>query len=160
MRVRYEVLVAPRDLIARCLFRCELLFQIRDYLFRVHRVTMNFSRSRFRNCFFPKLHNTGFITADIRSSHRGCSIKKAGLENFAICTRKHLSRSFFLIKLQACNFIKKRLQHRCFPVNIAEFTRTPTLKNIYVLSEFFLQWSLLMAVKFSSVTSFEVLFLC
>ena len=26
--------------------------------------------------------------------------------------------------LQACNFIKKRLKRRCFPVNIAEFLRT------------------------------------
>ena len=33
--------------------------------------------------------------------------------------------------LQACNFIKKRLQHRCFPVNIAKFLRTPILMNIY-----------------------------
>ena len=26
--------------------------------------------------------------------------------------------------LQANNFIKKRLQHRCFPVNVAKFLRT------------------------------------
>ena len=32
---------------------------------------------------------------------------------------------------KACNFIKKRLQHRCFPVNIVEFLRTLILKNIY-----------------------------
>ena len=32
--------------------------------------------------------------------------------------------------LQVCNFIKKRLQHRCFLVNIANFLRTPILKNI------------------------------
>ena len=31
---------------------------------------------------------------------------------------------------KACNFIKKRLQHRCFPVNIAKFLRTP-LKKIF-----------------------------
>ena len=31
--------------------------------------------------------------------------------------------------LKACHFIKKRLQHRCFPVNIANFLRTPILKN-------------------------------
>ena len=29
----------------------------------------------------------------------------------------------------AGNFIKKRLQHRCFPVNIAKFVVTPVLKN-------------------------------
>ena len=39
--------------------------------------------------------------------------------------------SLFLIKLQACNFIKKRLLHMCFPVNIAKFLRTPILKNIF-----------------------------
>ena len=31
---------------------------------------------------------------------------------------------------QACNFIKKRLQCRCFPVNIAKFLRTLIFKNI------------------------------
>ena len=32
--------------------------------------------------------------------------------------------------LKVCNFIKKRLQHRCVPVNIAKFLGTPILKNI------------------------------
>ena len=31
---------------------------------------------------------------------------------------------------KATNFIKKRLQHRCFSVNIAKFSRAPILKNI------------------------------
>ena len=31
--------------------------------------------------------------------------------------------------LKAGNFIKKRLQHRHFPVNIAKFVRTAFLKN-------------------------------
>ena len=56
-----------------------------------------------------------------RRNHRRCSIKKAVLKNFAKFTGK---------QLKACNFIKKRLQHRCFPVNIAKFLRTPILKNI------------------------------
>ena len=54
--------------------------------------------------------------------------KKIVFESFAIFTRNHQRWSFFLIKV--CNFIKKRLQHRCFPVNIAQFLRTPTLKNV------------------------------
>ena len=33
-------------------------------------------------------------------------------------------------ELKACNFIKKRLQHRCFPVKFAKFLRTPFLQNI------------------------------
>ena len=32
--------------------------------------------------------------------------------------------------LQVCNCIKKRFQHRCFPLNIAKFLKTPILKNI------------------------------
>ena len=41
--------------------------------------------------------------------------------------------SLFLNKnagLQYRNFIKKRLQHRCFPINIAKFLRRLVLKNI------------------------------
>ena len=33
--------------------------------------------------------------------------------------------------LKASNFIKKRLQGRCFSVNITKFSRTPILKNNY-----------------------------
>ena len=42
-----------------------------------------------------------------------------------------MSESFLdkFVGLQACGFIKKRLQHRCFPVNIVKFLRTPILKN-------------------------------
>ena len=58
----------------------------------------------------------------VKSSHWRCSTKNAVLKNFAIFTGKHLCWSLFLTRLQACNFIIKRpLQHRCFPVNIAKF---------------------------------------
>ena len=32
--------------------------------------------------------------------------------------------------LQVPSFMKKRLQHRCFPENITKFLRTPIFKNI------------------------------
>ena len=37
-----------------------------------------------------------------------------------------MSESLFnrVVVLKTCNFIKKRLQHNCFPVNIAKFLRT------------------------------------
>ena len=38
------------------------------------------------------------------------------LKNFAFFTGNCMS--LFLRKSQACNFINKRLQRRCFPVNI------------------------------------------
>ena len=33
--------------------------------------------------------------------------------------------------LQTCNYIKERLQHRCFPARFAKFLRTFILKNNY-----------------------------
>ena len=48
------------------------------------------------------------------------------LKNFTIFTERHLCWSLFLIKLQAWKptTLSKRLQHRCFPVNIAKLLRT------------------------------------
>ena len=69
----------------------------------------------------------------IRSSHQRCSIKQTALENFAIFTGKHLCRSLFFVKVASLRpetLFKKRLQHRCFLVNIKKFLRAPILKNI------------------------------
>ena len=35
-----------------------------------------------------------------------------------------------VLDLRTCSFIKKRLQHGCFPVNFAKFLREPFLQNI------------------------------
>ena len=58
---------------------------------------------------------------------------KAILKHFVIFTGKHLRRGLFLNKVaghQACNFIKKRLQHRYYLVNMRKFIRRTILKNI------------------------------
>ena len=58
--------------------------------------------------------------------------KKSFLKIFAIFPWKCLCWSLFFDKvprLKACNFIKNRLQQRCFPVNIAKFLRASILKN-------------------------------
>ena len=54
--------------------------------------------------------------------------KKCVLQNLAIFTRKHLRWSLFGVF--GVNFVKKRLQHKYFPMNITKFLRTPILKNI------------------------------
>ena len=49
------------------------------------------------------------------------------LKNFGNLTGNHLCWSLLFNKdagLNVCNAIKKRLQHRCFPVNITKFLRT------------------------------------
>ena len=58
-----------------------------------------------------------------RRSRSEMFFKIGVLKNFAIFTEKYLCWSLFLIKFQVCNFVKKRLQHKCFPVNIAKIWR-------------------------------------
>ena len=68
-----------------------------------------------------------------RSSHRRYSKKKGLLKNFAEFTGKYLSQSLFFNKvagLRPATLLKKRLWHKCFPMNIAKILRTPILKNI------------------------------
>ena len=62
-----------------------------------------------------------------RSSRPEVFCKKGVLRNFTKFTGKHLCESLFFNKVAglACNFIKKRLWHRCFPVNFVKFLRTP-----------------------------------
>ena len=62
----------------------------------------------------------------VRSSHQRCSIKKVVLKKIPVL------ESLFekVAGLKVCNFIKKRPQHRWFPVNIAKFLRLSILKNI------------------------------
>ena len=59
--------------------------------------------------------------------------QKNVFENVLIFTEKHLCWSLFnkVAGLQCRSFIKKRLQHSCFPVNIAKFLRAPVLKIIF-----------------------------
>ena len=47
-------------------------------------------------------------------------------------SRSSRSQMFFKVgALKVCNVIKKRLQHRCFPVNIAKHLKTAFLLNIF-----------------------------
>ena len=61
-----------------------------------------------------------------KSNHKCCSIKKVVLKNFAIFTGKYLCWSLSFWN----NFIKMRLQHRCFSMNIAKLLKTAILKSI------------------------------
>ena len=66
-----------------------------------------------------------------RSSHQRCSLRKCVLRNFAKFTGKHLCQSLFFNKVVGlpATLLKKRLWHRCFPVNFVKFLRTPFLQN-------------------------------
>ena len=65
-----------------------------------------------------------------RSSRLEAFCKEGVLTNFAKFTGKHLCQSLFFNKVAAlrpATLLKKRLWHRCFPVNFAKFLRTPFL---------------------------------
>ena len=64
----------------------------------------------------------------MRRSRRRCYMKIGVLKNFA----KFTPVPVFLNKvtgLRTETLIKKRLWHKCFPVNFAKFLRTPFLQN-------------------------------
>ena len=56
--------------------------------------------------------------------------KRAVLKNFAIFTGKRLCLSLFL-KVLGLQLYGKRLQHKCFSVNIGKILGTRILNNIY-----------------------------
>ena len=67
-----------------------------------------------------------------RSSHQKCSTKKGVLRNFTKFTGKHLWQSLFFTEaagFRSVTLLKKRLWQRCFPVNFANFLRTPFYKT-------------------------------
>ena len=63
-----------------------------------------------------------------RSSRPGLFCRKGALRNFAKFTGKHLYQSLFFDKvagLRPATLLKRRVWHRCFPVNFRKFLRTP-----------------------------------
>ena len=75
-----------------------------------------------QNSIDLKLFNLSFL--------RGSQmlLKIGVLKSLAVFTGKHQHWSLFMIKLQTLSSAK-RLQHSCFPVNIAKFLRTPFWQN-------------------------------
>ena len=64
----------------------------------------------------------------LQKQSSGSILEKRCSQKFRQIHRKTpVSQSFFKksCRSQACNFIKKTLQHMCFPVNLAKFLRTP-----------------------------------
>ena len=83
-------------------------------------------------CFSRKFRN--FLQEQKQPPEVFC--KNDVLKNFTIFTEKRLCWSHLFDKvaesscLQHSRFIKKRLQHRCFSVNITNFLKTRIMKNI------------------------------
>ena len=87
-----------------------------------------------------------FLWIICRSSHRRCSLRKGVLRNYVKFTGKHLCQSLLFNKvagLRPATLLKKKLWHRCFPMNFPKFLRTPFLRKT--------SWPLLLYLTFHSI---------
>ena len=72
------------------------------------------------------------ISFRMQKQPRRCSVRKGVLRSFKKFYRKHLCQNLFLNKvagLRLATLLKKKLCHRCFPVNFQKFLRMPFLQN-------------------------------
>ena len=88
----------------------------------------------YKSCIFRSIHRKTSVLESF-------FIKVADLKTPAhvfSCECRYIHRKTPMLEslfnkvagLKVCNFIKKRLQPRCFPANIAKFLRAAILKNI------------------------------
>ena len=110
-------------MLKKWIIRTEFLKE--TYLLHFHRATdQNLQETDERH---------DLINTMLRDSHQKVSHEKIFPWKFWNIHRKTpMLKSLFnkVTVLRACDFIKKSLQHRCFPVIIAKFMRTPIPKNI------------------------------
>ena len=84
------------------------------------------------NLVYPLSWFQIYVYVVFRNSHQGCPIRKSVHRNFTKFIGKHLYQSLFFNKvsdLRPATLLKKRLWHRCFPVNLAKFLRKPFLQD-------------------------------
>ena len=88
-----------------------------------HTFFIHFNKSYFQ-CSFQIYVNCESVTKcnnkRNRSSHPELFCKKGALGSFTKFTGKHLSQSVFFKSLRPGTLLKKRLWHRCFPVNFVK----------------------------------------
>ena len=102
------------------------------------------AKRRLKNCWMPAtLQKISFITGIFqrlwlqRSEHLFLRICFSGCFRIfviAVCQVHYFCKRIqeFFQQYPWCklwNIVKKRLQHKCFPVNMARFLRTPILEN-------------------------------
>ena len=73
------------------------------------------------------------VNLKYRISHRWCSLNSQKVHHIPMKTSVLESLFNKFMCLQVCHFTEKRLQHRLFPVNIANFKNTYFEKHLLVL---------------------------
>ena len=85
----------------------------------------NFCKFLLSLISFSRLFNLFWYLNSHLFSHQRCSIENVYSKISKNSQESTCVRLSFLMKLQAWNFVKKRLRHSCFPVNFPKFLREP-----------------------------------
>ena len=98
--------------------------------------SMDFQNMRVREICIVNLPLTFSILIETKFSSFSIFFSSSHNEKWKYYITNRSSLTFMVFievhNLKACNFIKKRLQHKCFPVKFAKSLRAPPiLKNIY-----------------------------
>ena len=104
------------------------LIKLKAYLYYIGK--------KIKNFFFPYTYRIKYskqLTTNFNKSSRPeVFCRKGVLSNFAKFTGKYLCQGLLFNKvagLRPATLLKKRLWHKCFPVNFTKFLRTPFLQN-------------------------------
>ena len=101
----------------------------------INNCTFQQGNTFIRNSIFAKILNSGFKIFPQHVLCRKMVFAKNSRSHAVLDSNDKMIQPpqvFNKKKAQYCNFIKNRLQHRYFPVNIAQILRKTFLKNIWV----------------------------
>ena len=111
----------------KCLFFGKSCIVLNEWFVGCFKNKKNFVGFLFLFCIIIK-NETNLTTSNYQKISLSQMYFKIGVfKNFDIFTGKHLCWSVFLIKLQACIFMNKRLQHTWFSCEYCEILRTAFL---------------------------------
>ena len=108
---------------APCISVMHFAFILSEYIICLEYITITSSEEALKVCelnFFQEILTESSVTSEAVA--RRCSVKKVFLEILQNLQENTRVRTSLLIKL-----LKKKPWHRCFPVNLAKFVRTPFL---------------------------------
>ena len=134
--VHYYHLLLCRENAVWCAVEKEKNEIIKNMKRQVFFIYLSF-RIAFLVCFWENVWFASYVTCYYcvvpvgKHSNSRSQMFYDALQKLAIFTGKQLCWRFFLI-----NFIKKRLQHRSFPVNVAKYLSTDFHIEIYVNMSF------------------------
>ena len=98
-----------------------------------YKINLNHKSNRFESRGQTEMHEgSKYCCHFFQKQPPEMFYKKGVLRNLAKFTGEHLCQSLLFNKvagLRLATLLKKRLWHRCFPVNFVKFSGTPSLQN-------------------------------